>query len=253
MKNKKKSKVVSSTANHLSVRRVPDPKNDKQKKSFLILKYARETAESLLQTFKKVRAGKSRGATTDEEQDLLRAMLVFAGAGLDSLLKQIVRDALPEVLKVSREAQEELRKYVKRALRGKANDIMSDGSADGGWMETDHGFLADIVIAASPRDAVIKHLVNALIEESLQSMEQIFKVARCLGLDANTLGLTKQKEELRKIFDARNQIIHEMDIDFKQPRRNRFTRKQKEMQQYAARLLELGGTILSQVDTQLSA
>jgi hypothetical protein len=39
-----------------------------------------------------------RGMSTDEEQDLLRAMLVTAAPGLDAMTKQLIRDALPKVV-----------------------------------------------------------------------------------------------------------------------------------------------------------
>lgn len=68
------------------------------RKPYLILKYSHESADSFLEAFEVVRKerGASRGATTDEEQDLLRMMIVIAAAGLDSLLKQLIRDCLPE-------------------------------------------------------------------------------------------------------------------------------------------------------------
>ena len=39
--------------------------------------------------------GKTGGTTSHREQDHLSAMVVFAGAGLDSAMKQLVRDAMP--------------------------------------------------------------------------------------------------------------------------------------------------------------
>src|SRR5260221_3103129 len=65
-------------------------------KSKLILKYAREAKSSFEAQCNASRRSRSKsgGALTHAEQDLLRAMLVFAGAGLDACLKQLVRDAL---------------------------------------------------------------------------------------------------------------------------------------------------------------
>src|SRR4051812_2895936 len=47
-------------------------------------------------------------ATRTEEvaQDMLRATIVFAGAGLDSAVKQLIRDALPALLTVNTQAEE---------------------------------------------------------------------------------------------------------------------------------------------------
>jgi len=38
------------------------------------------------------------GEPTDEDEDLLRAMLLFAGSGLDAMVKQLIADALPGVI-----------------------------------------------------------------------------------------------------------------------------------------------------------
>jgi len=56
--------------------------------------------------------------TTDEEQDLLRAMLVMAAAGLDSMTKQLIRDALPQVVHRTGAAREGLEKFLARQLTG---------------------------------------------------------------------------------------------------------------------------------------
>jgi hypothetical protein len=41
-----------------------------------------------------------RGRLKEAEVDLLRSALVLAGAGLDAVLKRLIRDALPELLAV---------------------------------------------------------------------------------------------------------------------------------------------------------
>jgi len=252
MSKAKKKKTKTTQAVSLGISSFSEPKATELKQAFLILKYARESSESFFQTFKTSRKGKKRGTTSDEEQDLLRAMVVFAAAGLDSLLKQIVKDALPKILKQNAAAQMELQKYTQRALRGRSRTIGSEEDEGDDWLEIDKKFLAEILIADSPRDAVIERLVGSLIGESLQSTKQIFKVIRCLGLDEKSLEIGKNKGDLDKIFRTRNQIIHEMDIDFSQPRRNRFTRSQTIMTNNVKALLELGAKLLSTVDTQLS-
>lgn len=46
------------------------------------------------QRFKAMKATRG-GRTSDQDQDLLRAMLVFASAGADAAMKSLIRDALP--------------------------------------------------------------------------------------------------------------------------------------------------------------
>src|SRR5712691_1458226 len=54
-----------------------------------ILETAHDSAGALLKAFDLARTqrGRSAGMSTDQEQDLLRAMLVMAAAGLDGMVK----------------------------------------------------------------------------------------------------------------------------------------------------------------------
>ena len=54
-----------------------------------------DSADSFFDAFESVRkARKAKGTPTDHEQDLLRAALLFAAAGLDAMAKQLIRDVL---------------------------------------------------------------------------------------------------------------------------------------------------------------
>lgn len=57
----------------------------------------------------------------------------------------------------------------------------------------------------------------------------------------------------RELFQARNQIAHEMDIDFSQPRRNRATRGKYQFVEYASAALECGARFLNGVDIKLQS
>jgi hypothetical protein len=63
----------------------------------IMLVKAHETASAFLQAYKASRKGKV-GSSADAEQDLLRAMLAFATAGLDATLKEITRECLQLLL-----------------------------------------------------------------------------------------------------------------------------------------------------------
>jgi hypothetical protein len=73
----------------------PAPPKETERAS-LVLEYAWRACKALREQCDASRRERraTGGALTDAEQDLLRAMLVFAAAGLDSLLKQLIRDAL---------------------------------------------------------------------------------------------------------------------------------------------------------------
>src|SRR3989338_9193146 len=69
-------------------------------KSFLILQQTHDSAQHFLKAFdaiRKKRPGGKKGGTTDEEQDLLRAMLATIATGLDAIVKQIIKDCLLEL------------------------------------------------------------------------------------------------------------------------------------------------------------
>jgi len=224
--------------------RPPQPKHDVAKNAYLILRHAHDSAESLLKAFDTVRSvpgptGKPKmGAPTDEQQDLLRAMVVFAGAGVDSVTKQLVRDALPKVVKKDDAAHEQLLKFTARQLRreGEADEASSINVK----------LLSELLVAQSAGDTLIDRLVGELTGGSLQSTEQLFKCLSHLGIGKTDVKL--DQAELGPVFECRNQIVHELDIDFSQPNRNRFPRRRKDMIRYARQLLEVAGSILAAVD-----
>ena len=55
-------------------------------------------------------------------------------------------------------------------------------------------------------------------------------------------------ESLRPVFDARNRIIHELDIDFESGIRNGTPRSRKDMTEYSNTLLEIGEEIVKAVE-----
>ena len=93
------------------------PAADAARNAFTILRSAHAAASSFLDIFEGTRQTRqAKGTPTDEEQDLLRAMLVFAGAGLDSMIKQLVRDALSLTIDRSERAEENFRTFVSKRL-----------------------------------------------------------------------------------------------------------------------------------------
>lgn len=61
---------------------------------------------------RKIRAGDIRGGLTSNEEDLLRAAIVFTGAGLDAALKRLIRDTLPPLLQVNTQANEKFEVFL---------------------------------------------------------------------------------------------------------------------------------------------
>ena len=134
--------------------------------------------------------------TRDAAGNMLRASLVFAGAGLDSAIKQLVRDALPSVLNMSESADSMLLKFVERTV---------DPGRPGATRS-----LARFLTSENPRDEIVASYIKHLTGASLQSVEQVKEVARALGIHAPKV--MKRMDSLRSAFDARNQVVHELDL-----------------------------------------
>ena len=67
---------------------------------------------------------------------------------------------------------------------------------------------------------MIESYIRYLTGDSLQSVDQLNKVKIALGLSVEI-----NTKKLKPIFMDLNFIIHELDIDFSAPRRNRRNRK----------------------------
>src|SRR5271154_1117008 len=95
-----------------------NPQRDACQDAHVILCNAHDAVRSFLDTFETVRkARKAKGMPTDEEQDLLRAMVLFAGAGLDSTVKQLIRDSLPAIIDHDEGATVQFKDYIDKRLR----------------------------------------------------------------------------------------------------------------------------------------
>lgn len=140
--------------------------------------------------------GRTRGRLTSNEEDLLRAAIVFAGAGLDATVKQLLRHALPVLLDGgSPQAAEKLEAFA----------VSRVGE------DADPRALARYIAASSPRDALIEDYVYALTGSSLQSSEEMSNAAGALGVDDKDLrrDINALKDPF---FRARNKVAHELDL-----------------------------------------
>jgi hypothetical protein len=137
----------------------PQPAAGELHNAHLVLIHTRSTANSFLDAFQTGRRGP--GAPTDQEYDLLRAMLVFACSGLDSTVKHAIREALPAVIDRVPRAEDNFRDFVQEQF-----------SVDG---RPTNRLLATVLTADSPRRALVDHLVRDLTASSLQSKDQILR------------------------------------------------------------------------------
>lgn len=209
------------------------PKSTQCLNSFTILCNAHDASTSFLDTFDKSRkARKAKGTPTDEEQDLLRAMLVFATAGLDSMAKQLIREALPVVIANSTGAEAMFKQFIERSLRG-PEDI-------------GRRLLADVLGDARPRERLMEALISDLTAGSLQSADELLRVAAYFDIPSKEL--VAAPDDVKKIFQVRNQIVHEMDVNFAAVNRNRRSRAKGTMVKYTNEIFRVAADLLAAVD-----
>ncbi len=212
------------------------PKSSDLGNAHIILTGAYDAASHFLELFEGTRQDRgARGTPTNKEQDLLRAMLVFACAGLDSMLKQIVRDALELTIERNPKANANFKTFVTVQLSKQSSP--------------DSKLLSEILTSGNPRSMLIGHLVNDLTSRSLQSKDQVLRAASFF--DIPTGEVIDDIKGLDKIFRCRNEISHEMDIDFAQPNRNRRPRSRDDMTANTKAILQVAGKILKAADKRL--
>ncbi len=218
---------------------------DPARRAQMVLDHTKASVENFFKAFDTVRKsrGAGQGRPTDEEQDLLRSALVFAAAGLDSLLKELIRVAVPLLAKTDSAVQQELETFAQRQLRGEEDGLEGSGGTK---------FLARLLVSSSPYQRLLDDYVVYLTGSSLQSVDQLFKTSKALGISAQIL--QTKKEDFKKIFDTRNKIIHELDINFHGSLgRNRNSRTRPILEGHAKLLIAVANEILSAVKKKISA
>lgn len=218
-------------------------KHDALDKAASIYEYTHSSASSLLVSFDdaKAKRGTPRGILTDQEQDILRAVLVMCCAGLDATLKQAVRDTLQLLLKADDEVRRGFEKFIQKKLAGAAETLEQSG---GGVK-----FLSKILASTEPRIKLIEEYILDLTGDSLQSAEQVMATIGAFGLNVDELAI--KKSELTPIFRIRNKIIHELDINLDGKPRKRIVRGQQEMLDIACDILSVAKKILEALDKKL--
>lgn len=175
---------------------------------------------------------------TDIREDLLRSALVFACAGLDASVKALIEDTYRALANLDRHVEDNLARFAERYL--------SDGSGIG--VRALVSVLAD---PFSPRDAIIQAFVRDLTGDSLQSVEQLYRVGAAFRIGTEFI---KEKENvLREAFRARNQIVHELDLVATPGRTfSRRSRAMDEIRDEVGTVIHTAQSIVSEVSKALS-
>ncbi|MFH0910997.1 MAG: hypothetical protein V1918_05800 [Planctomycetota bacterium] len=171
-------------------------------------------------------------------------MLVMAAAGLDGMVKQPIRDTMPDLVDTDENVRSGLETFVERKVRGDDKDPEYFGG---------NKFIARLLASKSHQKQAIEEYVRSLTGGSLQSVEQLFQVANALCIESQRVGLdNKDRAQVQEIFNIRNKIIHELDMDLQGKHRKRTPRNIEDMKKHTDKLLGIGASLINQVNRKLS-
>lgn len=243
---KRKTSETAQPKQFFSLPKSVDDKNDPFYPEYTVLSKTVDAVNSFHSLYADLRVGKA-GPSTHQQQDLYRAMLVFACAGLDVFVKQLVERKIPQLVDRDISAKERFLTYVKKGLNLEDKKILNT--------------LALALIDQSPREVLISEYVSSLSEDSLQSVDELHRVAAASGLDCNVIFTNEKRNILRDAFKVRNEIVHAMDINIddleKVLRTTGYrTRRQRvavEMEKHTRNILELACKLLDEYRKKYSS
>lgn len=206
-----------------------------------------------LNRVKKISEGKStQGKFTTAAQGAMRSALLFAGAGLDRTLKQLVEDTLPGLVEAEAAVFERLQKF--------AESHLSSKDAAG----IDPKSLVKILLSQgqTPKEIIIKTWQDDLTASSAQSAQRVSDIASALGVVDDSIRRrispsNRRDKPLERAFIARNEIAHELDmVAPKSGARERFERRQtertvEEVKTFVRELVDVGQLIVNDVSQRL--
>lgn len=133
------------------------------------------------------------------KQNILRAIILFSCSGIDAVVKQLIIDTLDKVIERDAGAQERLKLYATKRLKKDH--------------EPNYSLLAELMIERDSRSVLVEMLKKELSYDSLQSAEQLFRVASYFNIPTERLLNKSNQEVLRTVFTTRNVIAHQMDVN----------------------------------------
>lgn len=166
------------------------------------------------------------------KQNLLRTIILFSCSGLDAIIKQLIKDCLEDVINKSEGANNQFREYVSRKIKNKDS--------------INTFFLANVLCSVNPRKEMICSLISDLVANSLQSADEIYRIASYFDIPTKYFG--EKQDELKEIFKIRNYIVHQLDVDFNSKDIKLFERKYDDAKRYSEHILQLIDKFLSFVD-----
>ncbi len=209
--------------------KIPTSEREGLKKSLQIFVGTVESCNAFISIYDLEKANKN------DTPDLLRAMLLFACAGLDSVVKQLTKDALQTVITLDDGARAYLSQYVERKLNKQPRDF---------------GYIARAITAANTVEYIAETMIGEITSSSLQSYEELSKVGATFNIP--TKDIIKDDRKAREAFQVRNLISHEMDVDFSQTSGHQRSRDFSEIKSLTEVIISIAACFIEQVDQKLS-
>lgn len=117
----------------------------------------------------------------------------------------------------------------------------------------DHKFLAAALASPNPQQQLLKAWIDEQTGSSLQSVDALLKISSNFEIKYERLFSDKsRRDELKEAFEARNQIVHEMDLAFSATRSRR-QRKIQDARNLTQQVFDTAAKFLEAVESQFSA
>ncbi|MEK7549852.1 MAG: HEPN domain-containing protein [Patescibacteria group bacterium] len=207
-----KKKVVKKATKKKFVYTITIPKSGHLKNSKKIFQRSVDAVNNFYDTY----SDGTPGAPTHQKQDLLRATVIFACAGLDSILKTLVEDCLEEVINQSEGAEKSFKDFIEKRIKNKNHSSRNSikQKEENPFNDFDYSFLSSILCSSDPRTVLLeKYKKN--FSGSLQSAEEVFRVGAAFELETKKIIEGTSEADFKKAFEIRNKITHELDITLK--------------------------------------
>ncbi|WP_329324597.1 hypothetical protein [Streptomyces luteogriseus] len=172
---------------------------DEIRRSWNRLVATHRSVSALFATLNELRAAQDdmRGPISEAHRDQARAAIVFTAAGIDACLSALLEDSLPTLLLSQGSAHNTfVAHYMKE--RFKDNKVTEATKK--------------AVVSFDPRAALIELYVSDLTGPSIQSAKDLARCRDALGLQKDPALTTAILEAHQPFFNARHEVVHELDI-----------------------------------------
>jgi len=194
------------------------------KQSYDILEFGLNTCKRLFEL--------AQDTTGDDKMMLLRSALIYGCSTLDSVGKRLTRDCLKELIDLDEAAQKTFEQHIAREIKRSPDRI-----------------LAKALSRPDYRGELIKFSQESTEGVSLQSFSQISELTAKFGIPTNEV---ISESSAKEAFNARQQVIHELDIDPEQTGAQR-ERTEGELEGHIKTVLEAAAKLIQNTHAKIHA